>query len=735
MAVNDIKTAAVLGAGSMGAGIAAHMANAGIKVHLLDLPVEGAEGDERNARAQNGIDTQLKRYGFQRPEYAKLVTPGNTEDHLDRLGEVDWIVEAVFEDINVKRDTFAKVDAHRKPGTPVSSNTSTIPLEVLLGEASDEFKRDFSITHFFNPPRVMRLVEYVEGPDTSAEVNEKMHHVLERQLGKVVVDCRDTPGFIANRIGNFWMAAGAKTAFDQGIKPEQADVAFGRPFGVPRTGIFGLFDYVGIQLVPGIWGSLLKALPQSDGYHDYNIVERDEFKTLLDKGFTGRTAESGFFRGRDEVYDFAAGDYRPKESFEVPKDAKELMESGTPEGNYAKEVFKVFIKYCCDTAPEIADSLDQIDIAMQLGYGWKQGPFQLADSIGLDYVASLFDDAPELLKAAQEAGGFYADGKVLGTDGKLTDLPAREGVIRVADLVAGAEEIAGNADVSVYKLTDGDYAGFGVFVYKTPMNSNSNNVTELLTHAGEWDLKGLVIANDEERAFSAGADLGTLAKLSGPEGDNEELARTIKQGIDGFRALRGAPFPVVGAVRGVALGGGMELLLHTDASVIHAEARVGFPERNVGLFPAWSGPVRLLERLVDLGVPNPHKVAFDALLGTVKPVPAINIDFWRKDDQLIQSPDHVVEGALALVKKLAEGYSAPAEAQLPLTTETLEYTDGSDTDKAIGEALASVYTGEGTADEDELGNRQVVAAAKVLARQENHDRAVAMATTRRPLNN
>lgn len=721
----------------MGAGIAAHMANAGIKVHLLDLPVDDATGDERNARAQNGIDTQVKRYGFQRPEYAKLVTPGNTEDHLDRLGEVDWIVEAVFEDINVKRDTFAKVDAHRKPGTPVSSNTSTIPLEVLLGEASEEFKRDFSITHFFNPPRVMRLVEYVEGPETSAEINAQMHHVLERQMGKVVVDCRDTPGFIANRIGNFWMAAGAKIAFDQGIVPEQADVAFGRPFGVPRTGIFGLFDYVGLQLMPAIWGSLLKALPESDLLHQYNITERSEFKTLLDKGFTGRTAESGFYRGRDEVFDFEAGDYRAKGKYEVPKDAKELMESGTDEGNYAREVFKAFIRYCCETAPEIADTVDQIDLAMQLGYGWKKGPFELADSIGIDYVASLYDgeEVPDLLTAAQQAGGFYADGKVMGTTGQLTDAPQREGVIKVADLVAGAEVIDGNDDAKVYKLGEGDYAGFGVFVYNTPMNSNSGLVTELWSRAHEWDLKGLVIANDEERAFSAGADLGTLAKLSGPEGDNEELGRIIAQGIEGFHAARTAPYPVVGAVRGVALGGGMELLLHTDASVIHAETRVGFPERNVGLFPAWSGPVRLLERLVELGVPNPHKVAYDALLTTVKPVPAANIDFWRKDDQVIQSPDHVVEGALELVAKLADGYTAPADAELPLTDETLEYTDGSETDAAIGAALAKVFAGEGTASEAELGERQVEAAKEVLARQENHDRAVAMATTRKPLNN
>ena len=229
---SDITTAAVLGAGSMGAGIAALLASGGIKVHLLDLP---ADGDDRDARARKGIETQVKRHGFTRPEYAERVTPGNTEDHLDRLAEADWIVEAVFEDIDVKRDTFAKVDAHRRPGTPVTSNTSTIPLETLLAESSEEFKGDFAITHFFNPPRVMRLVELVQGPDTRPEIADKLRQVLERDLGKVIVDCRDTPGFIANRIGSFWMGVGAQVAFDQGIAPEQADTAFGKPFGVPRT--------------------------------------------------------------------------------------------------------------------------------------------------------------------------------------------------------------------------------------------------------------------------------------------------------------------------------------------------------------------------------------------------------------------------------------------------------------------------------------------------------------------
>lgn len=724
---SDITTAAVLGAGSMGAGIAALLASSGIKVHLLDLP---ADGEDRDARARKGIETQVKRHGFTRSEYAERITPGNTEDHLDRLAEADWIVEAVFEDVDVKRDTYAKVEAHRRPGTPVTSNTSTIPLATLLAESSEEFKGDFAITHFFNPPRVMRLVELVQGPDTRPEVAKKLRSVLERDLGKVVVDCRDTPGFIANRIGSFWMGVGAQVAFDQNIAPEQADTAFGKPFGVPRTGIFGLFDYVGLQVAPHIWGSLLGALPEDDTMQDYGVTDTPQFKELLEKGFTGLTADSGFYRGRDEVYDFDKGDYRPKQSYEVPKDPKELMESGTPEGNYAREVFRVTVKYCCDTAEEIAATVDQIDIAMELGYGWKKGPFALSDAIGLDYVASLFDAPIPLLEAARRAGGFYVDGKVLGTDGELTERPEREGVVRVSELVQGAEVIDQNAGATVYKLDD----GVGVFVYSTPMNSSTDDVTELFNHAGDWDLKALVIANDEERAFSAGANLPRLAEISGPNGDEEARRATIRQGLTGLHALRRAPYPVVGAVRGAALGGGMELLLHTDASVIHAEARVGFPERSVGLFPAWSGPVRLLERLLELDVPNAHKVAFDALLNT-KHLRASTIDFWRDNDRVIMSPDHVIEQALELARSLASGYTAPEDAELPLTSETLEYTEGSETDAAIGKALASVFHGEGTATEAELADRQVDAAAGVLANQANADRAEHMAKTRKPLNN
>ncbi|WPF68110.1 3-hydroxyacyl-CoA dehydrogenase/enoyl-CoA hydratase family protein [Corynebacterium sp. 21KM1197] len=725
---HTIRTAAVFGAGSMGAGIAAHLANAGVKVHLLDIP---AEGEDRDARAKKGIELQLKRHGFMRPEYAENVIPGNVEDHLDRLGEAEWIVEAVFEDLKVKQDTFRRIDAHRAPGTPVSSNTSTIPLAELLGGLDESFRKDFAITHFFNPPRVMRLVELVAGPDTRPEVIEALTHVLERQMGKVIVDCRDTPGFIANRIGNFWMAAGAHIAFEQGIAPEQADTAFGRAFGIPRTGIFGLFDYVGLQLVPAIWGSLLSALPEKDAYHRFDITQRPEFTTLLDKGFTGRTAQSGFYRGRDEVFDFETGDYRPREKYTVPSDARELLTADTPEGRYAKDVLLTTLTYCCETAPEICDAVDAIDAAMALGYGWKKGPFALADSLGVEWLASLYEgEAPALLTAAVKAGGFYAEGKVLGSDGTPQAPREREGVVKVADLVEGAEIIAQNDAATVYKRAD----GIALYTFTTPMNACSVPALDIMREVAERiDIRALVIASDNPTSFCAGADLPTIASLAAT-GKAEAAYEVVRAGAVSLQALRDAAFPVVGAVRGVALGGGLELLLHTDASVIHAETRVGFPERSVGLFPGWGGTVRALERLVEMGVENPHEKAFSMLLNT-KPIPAVNLPLLREGDRVVLSPDHVIADAVALAEELAEGYQAPVSGKLPLYSGELAYTEGTETDQAIGAALAREYAGEGEIDAHELGLRESREASAVLVQPKNAERAMHMAKTRKPLNN
>lgn len=725
-----ITRAAVIGAGSMGSGIAAHLANAGVHVHLLDISEENAA---------KGIERQLKQRGFQLPAYAERVTPGSINDHAERLGDAEWIVEAVFEDLDVKHQTFRTIAEHRAPGTPVSSNTSTIPLAKLTEGMDEDLAKDFAIIHFFNPPRVMRLVELVRGENTSEETAATLTRICEQQLGKVVIDCRDTPGFIANRVGNFWMAVGADLALQRGLDPELADAAFGRPFGVPRTGIFGLFDYVGLQLVRPIWGSLLGALPESDAYHQHDITQRAEFAELLEKGYQGRSTGSGFYRGREETYCFEGHDYRLRRKPEDPalaeKDPRALMSHETPAGTYARDVYLATLRYCCETAPEIADAVDAIDEAMALGYGWKQGPFALADRIGVDWLAEQYGtDVPDLVAAAARAGGFYPEGKVLSTDGSVTEPRTREGVVTVAELVngAGATEIFAN-DGAVVNLLP---SGVAVLSLTTPMNSCSPAVLDAfqwVAQAQDKGVKAVVVANDEARAFSAGADLSVLAKLAA-DGDEKAVYDLLRKGSESLWALRQAPFPVVGAVRGVALGGGLELLLHCDAVVTHAESRVGFPEPNVGLYPAWGGTVRGLERYVDAGAENPHKKIFD-LITSAKPVPILNSGFLRDADRVVQSPDHVVAQALELAEELIDGYQPPAARELPLTEETLSIEGGTETDNAIADAVARIYRGSGSLDAYEMGLRETEYCPSVLVRPENAARAEHMARTRKPLRN
>lgn len=743
-----IKRAAVIGAGSMGAGIAAHLANSGVEVDLLDIP---ADGDDRDARARAGIEKQVKSRGFMSAKFAERVRPGNIEDHLDRLGEAEWIVEAVFEDIKVKHTTFASIAAHRSPGTPVSSNTSTIPLSVLSEGMDEEMKKDFAVIHFFNPPRVMRLVELVRGPETSEEVAEKLTRICEQQLGKVVIDCRDTPGFIANRVGNLWMAAGAQIAWDRGVAPELADAAFGKQFGIPRTGIFGLFDYVGVQLIPGIWGSLLGALPKEDAYHKFPITEAPVVEQLLEKGLTGRTNPegAGFYRNRGaEVYDIEINDYRDRHHIEdealTARSARELMEHDTEAGNYARELFLTTLKYCCDTAAEITGTVDQIDAAMELGYAWKQGPFKLADSIGLDWLIDAYGtEVPSLLSAARQAGGFYPEsGKVLASDGSVAEIAPREGVVTVASLIEGLEPAEEAEGGKLYILDD----GIGVFTLTTNMNSLSTVALDgLELAAARTDLRALVIANDEQRAFSAGADLQMLSGFA-TRGELDNFRAVLRQGAEVFEKLRRAPFPVVAAVRGVALGGGFELALHSNAAIIHAETRLGFPEPNVGIIPGWGGTVRALENLLDNGVETAHKTAFQLITST-KTLPAHAVQehgVLHDGHHIVMSVDHVVADAVDLARSLAEeGFTDPGTRELPLypaDAPALENTEGSETDLRISQALAAVYTaqeGDGeTLDSYEMGLRETDVTVELLKHQENIDRTVAMAKNpRKPLKN
>ncbi len=746
-----VKKAAVIGAGSMGAGIAALLSSAGIKVTLLDMADDGDTHEERSARALKGIDTQKKRKGFVHPKFVENISAGNTTDDLEKLTECDWVVEAIFEDLDAKRSLYDTVAPHLNDRAILSSNTSTIPLAELTAQLSDDLASRFAITHFFNPPRVMRLVEIVEGEKTSKNTLKILNAAAEQQLGKVVVDCRDTPGFIANRLGCFWLGAGAELAMEQGVSYELADAVFSKPFGIPRTGVFGLLDYIGLQLVKPIWSSLTNALPESDKMHQFNLEKNDVINGLVERGLTGRTGDGGFYQGRDKVIqdDFSYGErQQPEDPATKHKDAASVIAEDSAGGRYARDLFAATLGYCLDTAEEIADTVELMDKAMVLGYGWKQGPFALADSIGLDKVAELYDETPALLQAAIKAGGFYPEvGKVLATDGTVSETKDRAGVVTVKELLASgkATTVRETDKLNVHLLDN----GVAILDLQTSLNSLSqpalNDIRAVVDDAEELGIKALVIGNDEQRAFSAGADLKSIAE-AGESGDTQRIDDLVRNGSQVMRKLRTAPFPVVGAVRGAALGGGSELYLSCDRVVVHADTKVGFPERNVGLFPAWSGTVSLLERMRHL-YDDYHQRAFDVITDA-KPLPnmyfAADYGFIREGDAILMSPDHVLGYAIEQAAEMIDDYSPVDEDKIGLYSGETPLDEGwpiegmTDNDHVIARQLAKHYTAADGVSElsfDEFADREVEYAVPLISMPANVERAMHMAKTRKPLNN
>ncbi|MCW1932329.1 3-hydroxyacyl-CoA dehydrogenase/enoyl-CoA hydratase family protein [Pararhodobacter zhoushanensis] len=622
-----IKRAAVIGAGSMGGGIAAHFANAGIAVDLLDMK----GGDSGCAPAEAGLARQLQIGGFMAPDAAQLVRVGNVEDHLDRLAQADWIIEAVIEKLDVKRALYGSIAPHLKADVIVSSNTSTIPRAALTEGMDPALAKRFAITHFFNPPRVMQLLEIICDPQADPAMVQRLHRASEVLLGKTVIDCRDTPGFIANRIGCFWMAAAAMEAQRLGLSVEQAD-AVHAGLGIPRTGVFGLFDLVGIDLVPNVWGSLLSTLPADDALRGYDITQDAVFTGLLAKGHLGRKTKAGFYRkaadGSREAYDLVTQTYRPEQkTTPVPRDPRALLAEDSASGAYAKAVLSAVLAYAQAHADEIASDPASVDIAMELGYSWKQGPFALAAKVGL------IDAAPKRPRRAS---------------------------------LDGAPVIRANDFATLHDLGD----GVACFRARSKLNTFAPEVLALLGEtldAAGKDYTALVLGNDDARAFSAGADLSFfLDRLDLPGGMDTILGYVIG-GQELFLKMRRLPVPVVAAIHGFTLGGGCEFQMHTSATVAHAEARIGVPETGVGLLPAWGGCTQLLARaaaaMLDAS-PTEHAARAFATIyaGEIAPSAAAGraAGLLRPDDALVMFRPDLIATAKARALALVPGYSPPA---------------------------------------------------------------------------
>lgn len=561
----------VIGSGVMGSGIAAQIANSGFKVALLDIVLPNSE--DRNILANQAIE----KLGPSLEDRISLITPGNIEDDIEVIKEADWIIEVIVEKLDVKQSLYKKLDQYAKHSAIISSNTSTLPLSDLINGMSESFKSKFMITHFFNPPRFMPLLELVTSKFTDQTKIKKLYDFMDINLGKAIVISKDTPGFIANRIGCYWLEAALTTAIEMNVSVEEADYLINKPLGIPSTAVFGLYDLIGIDVMRLISNSLKDRLNKDDDF--FNISKSwPLISKMIEDGYTGRKGKGGFYKitkdnlgnKRKEVIDLQSGEYHLfKENKNTYTNAIELLDNSI----YATKVMCKTLSYAVNLLHEVSDSLYDIDTAMKLGYNWKYGPFELIDLIGIEYFRNRLKEfqipIPQL---------------ILDSGNKKFYQPSEVAVIK--PFLERGDVSIWNAqnDVAIIELT----SKMGILTQDV-----FNAIDEFYTkYASKY--RAVVIVNKQSN-FSVGGDLKFMLEMA-EQKNFTAIDDYLKLGQSVMMQLKYSPIPVVAAVKGMALGGGCEILLHSHKVVAHVESHIGLVETGVGIIPSWGGCKELIAR-------------------------------------------------------------------------------------------------------------------------------------------
>jgi 3-hydroxyacyl-CoA dehydrogenase len=790
--MGEIRSVAVIGSGVMGAGIAAHMANAGAEVLLLDIVRPGAAN--RSAVAEAAIERLQKAQPapLMNRRAGRRIRAGNIEDDFDALKNADWIVEAVVERLDVKQELYKKLDAVRQPGAVVSSNTSTIPLKELTAGLPETFVQNFCITHFFNPPRYMRLLEIV---GAGSENFAALRKFADERLGKTVIDCNDTPGFIANRIGAYWIQCAMVLAQEFGLEVEEADAVMGRPMGFPSTGVFGLMDLVSIDLAPHVNASLARLLPKTDVFHGMN---RDSaiVDAMIAQGFTGNKGKGGFYcsaRGPDGKRSKTALDLRAavqgrlewraavKPDIAIVKDSrkdlKKLLGSEQKYGKYAWGVLGRVLAYAASLLGEISDDVAAIDAAMRLGYTWKFGPFELIDRLGAEWVArslaGIDVPVPAILQKIG-AGKFYrpdASGTLeqFALEGGYKPIRRAPGILLLDDLKRTQKPLLGNKGASTWDLGDGVLC----FEIHAELRGSMLNmldgdilgVLEKTLALTAKNYKALVLYNDDLREaphktnFSTGANIG-MAYMMANIRLWGKIEGAVKDGQKLLQAMRYAPFPVVAAPAGRALGGGCEVLLHCAGVQAYAESYIGLVEAGVGLVPGWGGCTTMLTRWQqDPATPKgpmPAVAKAFEIISMAKvshsAAEAMELKFLRSSDGITMNRDRLLSDAKAKALALAEHYAPPEPPALRLPGPSGRIALGmavdgfhkrgvaTDHDVTVSNALAEVLTGGEVDYLDVLSEADVMALERksfmaLIRTKESQARIKSIIDTGKPLRN
>lgn len=732
-----LQRIAVIGAGVMGAGIAARFASAGFEVDLLDKMPGAAEKAVK--RMKSAAPTDAMNAAFLHPSHASRIRTGTTDEHMSRIAEADWIVEAVPEVPAIKHETFLAIQQYRKPGAIVSSNTSTIPLSVLTEGLSPEFREHFLISHFFNPVRHMQLMELVSGPETRPEVTALVRKTADHRLGKTVVEAKDTPGFIANRIGSFMIQAAIAEAVDNHRSIEEIDAALGKALGFPKEGVFGLMDIVGLDVAGKVADSFFTSLPPEDEFH---TLKRPlpALQSLIDNKRTGRkspTAE-GFYRlktGADgkkqkEVIDLESGEYRPVrnvrfESFKAGKKGLgQLLDHGDAGSQIAWNVLSKTLIYAANLLPELGGDMNAIDTAMRTGYNWKRGPFEMIDAMGEFYFSLRMSKEERPVPAIMGVAGrrsLYDDRaearhQLTLTDGQAyTAIRQPEGMLSLDDVRRKGPPVEQNGSASLWDIGDGVLCA-ELHGMKETLDAGSLDMlnTALDTvRDSQGRYKALVVHSDSAN-FAAGANL-VMALMAMNLGKWDDIDELVHKGQQTYQRIKFAPFPVVAAVHGKALGGGCELGLHCSARQLSAESYPGLVETAVGFIPGWGGCKEMLLRMEDAhGHHGPMFFITEAFKHIMRPDLSVASSayvakdklFLREGDGISMNPARLLADAKARALDMADkGYTPPQPRSLRLPgaggrasldmAMTNMYESGHATwfDVQIASALTDVLTG------------------------------------------
>ncbi|HJO14375.1 MAG: hypothetical protein HVK46_03435 [Pelagibacteraceae bacterium] len=719
----------VIGSGLMGSAIAAHLANAGCKVNLLDIADKKHENKNHLADLALNKLTKIKPSPLTLKSNLKLIKIGNIDENLDVINESEWVIEVIIENLEIKKNLYKKIDEIMQDDLIVSSNTSTIPIKLLSEGLSNKFKKNFLITHFFNPPRYLKLLEIVKSDDTDNGIVKKINDFCDINLGKTVIETKDTPGFIGNRIGIFWIERAAVEAIKSGLTVEEADSTIMNTFKVPMTGVFGLIDVVGLDLIPPVVKSLLLNIPKSDYYHSVHKTP-EIFQFMLENKMIGRKGDGGFYKliniNNKKIkhsLDLSTREYqicsKPKI---INKNLKKFLDKDDKFSKYAWNVLSEVLYYVLTIAEEISLDINSIDEAMKNGFGWQLGPFEIIDKIGVSFLIEKLKDSkktiPSILNDIGENKFYQLESNQIKyfdfVSKKYATLNRLKGVLLLTDIKKTNKPLKKISTASLWDIGD------QITVFEIHSKSNTldmatmeflNQCIDIVTSS----FKAMIIYNEGD-FFSAGANLGEALFLGNIGLDKEVEKNILLKGQEVYSKLKYSKFPVIAAPFNLALGGGCEIILHSNYVQAHIESYIGLTEAALGILPAWGGCKELLSRFssnkkIPKG-PMPAIIKTFELIGMAKVSTSAHeakkIGLLKETDGITMNRNRLLFDAKMKAIEMSKNYKIPekniyclpgrtALSAIKLSLENMKSNGAiSQYDKFIGEKIAYVLSGGDT---------------------------------------